>query len=307
MQLLQVVVEVGDEGSELFIVMTGEMHVVSADHEFLCSLSVGDHFGEFAAFGVTQKRQATVIAGTRATAYIITPGALAYAFSNYPDHFAAIKQEVRERAIGLGLAVAPLDGEEYASHVDAEVSSSEESFHQPGQRHLQKSPNPSSHKVVSPKLSSKSILRRSASERPRATTDFSSMPGVTAKSQSAPTSPAISDTGKTMLKTTSFFPGYSQDRDSSRLVHHPVHRLTHDNESSTTTDAGGGGGACDEGASTAVGISAASSAVRLARRKIEGSRHNPPTLVGEREFQSQDVALIWSKLEAMGEFCCATR
>ena len=109
----QVVVEVGDLGTEMFIVISGEMHVreqtpsffcnflyylpsavyrafaltlvlfcfvfqvVNGHDQFLCSLTVGDHFGEFAAFGVTAERAATVVAGAHSTAYIITPAALA--------------------------------------------------------------------------------------------------------------------------------------------------------------------------------------------------------------------------------------
>lgn len=52
------------------------MQVVNAQDQFLCSLTVGDHFGEFAAFGVTAERAATVVAGAHSTAYIITPSAL---------------------------------------------------------------------------------------------------------------------------------------------------------------------------------------------------------------------------------------
>lgn len=63
----QVVVEAGDTGSELFIVMTGELHAINSKDEFLCTLTVGDHFGEFSAFGVTKTRSATVIAGTTTT------------------------------------------------------------------------------------------------------------------------------------------------------------------------------------------------------------------------------------------------
>ena len=82
--------------------------------KFLCSLGVGDHFGEFAAFGVTRTRSATVISGTCSTAYIITPMALSYAFGSYPEEFDAIREEVRNRALALGLHVEGEDDDKEA-------------------------------------------------------------------------------------------------------------------------------------------------------------------------------------------------
>jgi len=93
----ETIMEAGEEGTDMYFIVRGELEVETGDGMHLATLSDGDFFGEIALFGDTL-RTATVRAVTYCDVYALTERSFRYLARKYP--------EVRDRVEAKALARA---------------------------------------------------------------------------------------------------------------------------------------------------------------------------------------------------------
>jgi voltage-gated potassium channel len=90
------IIQAGESGRDMYMIISGKLLVHSPKGEFLHSLVGGDSFGELSALGVTNKRLTTIRAETYCEMLSLARDDLMDAFSKSPEAIEAMKELARE-------------------------------------------------------------------------------------------------------------------------------------------------------------------------------------------------------------------
>jgi len=93
----ETVMEAGDEGTDMYFIVRGELDVETGDGIHLATLSDGEFFGEIALFGDTV-RTATVRAVTYCDVYVLSELSFRYLARKYPEVRSQVETKARARA-----------------------------------------------------------------------------------------------------------------------------------------------------------------------------------------------------------------